>query len=75
MISSSGTSKNIVNAAKHCKSHSINLITFSGFKRDNPLTKYGNINFYVNSENYNFIDMTHHIILLSIVDLFANDIS
>ena len=34
----------------------------------------GNINFHVESEEYNIIEMTHHIILLSIVDIFAKKI-
>ena len=64
LISSSGTSKNIVNAAKYCKKNSIQLITLSGFKKNNPLSKYGNVNFHINSDQYNFIEMSHHIILV-----------
>jgi D-sedoheptulose 7-phosphate isomerase len=74
LISSSGTSKNIVNAAQYCKQKKINLITLSGFKKNNPLSQSGNINFHVESEEYNFIEMTHHIILLSIVDIFTKKI-
>ena len=72
LISSSGTSKNIVNAAKYCQKKKMNLITLSGFNKNNPLSKLGFVNFYINSKNYNFIEMSHHIILLSIVDIFAN---
>ena len=72
LISSSGTSKNIVNAAKYCQKKKMNLITLSGFNKNNPLSKSGLVNFYINSKNYNFIEMSHHIILLSIVDIFAN---
>ena len=71
LISSSGTSKNIVNAAQYCKQKKINLITLSGFKKNNPLYQSGNINFHVESDEFNFIEMIHHIILLSIVDIFA----
>lgn len=74
LISSSGTSKNIVNAAQYCKQKKMNLITLSGFKKNNPLSQSGNINFHVESEEYNFIEMTHHIILLSIVDIFTKKI-
>ena len=74
LISSSGTSKNIVNAAQYCKKNNIDLITLSGFKKNNPLSQSGNINFHVESEDYNFIEMTHHIILVSIVDIFAKKI-
>jgi len=74
LISSSGTSKNIVNAATYCKENNIDFITLSGFSKNNELSKLGNINFFVNSEEYNYIEMTHHIILLSIVDVFAKNI-
>ena len=73
LISSSGTSKNIVNAAKYCKKNSIQLITLSGFKKNNPLSKYGNVNFHINSDQYNFIEMSHHIILVYLVDIFAKN--
>ena len=59
---------NIVNKKK------INLITLSGFKKNNPLSQSGNINLHVESEEYNYIEMTHHIILLSIVDIFTKKI-
>jgi len=72
LISSSGQSKNIINAANYCKNNNINLITLSGFDQDNPLSKLGNVNFHINSDNYNYIEMSHNIILLSIVDIFAN---
>ena len=74
LISSSGTSPNILNAAKYCKDTNIDLITLSGFNRNNELSKLGKVNFHVDSKNYNHIEMTHHIILLSIVDIFAQKI-
>ena len=73
LISSSGTSSNILNAAKYCKDTNIDLITLSGFNKDNELSQLGKVNFHVNSKNYNHIEMTHHIILLSIVDIFTNN--
>jgi len=62
---------NIINAAQHCNDQKIDLITLSGFKDTNPLNQMGKVNFHVNSEDYNFIEMTHHIILVSIVDIFT----
>ena len=69
LISSSGTSKNIVNAAKYAKRKKIKLITFSGIKKNNPIRKIGNINFFVDSKAYNIVENIHQIILLSLVDL------
>ena len=71
LISSSGRSKNIINAAKYCKHKNIDLITLSGFSRNNALTKLGKINFHINSRKYNYIEMVHHIILVSIVDILT----
>lgn len=68
LISSSGESKNIINAAKYCKSKHIKLITFSGFKKNNSLFKLGNINFYVNSNSYNIVELTHLSWLMAAVD-------
>ena len=74
LISSSGTSKNIVNAAQYCKDNKISLITLSGFETDNPLSQLGNVNIHVPSHKYNYIEMAHHIILVSIVDIFAENL-
>ena len=71
LISSSGTSKNIVNAAQYCKDNYIDLITLSGFTKDNPLSTLGNVNFHIESTEYNYIEMSHHIILLALVDIFV----
>ena len=63
--------ENIINAAKYCNKSKLALITLSGFDSNNTLSKLGNINIHVDSDKYNFIEMAHHIILLSIVDIFA----
>ena len=68
LISTSGNSKNMINAAKYCRSNKINLVTFTGFKKDNPLSKMGKINFWVDSKKYNIVEMTHHIWILMAVD-------
>tara|TARA_Y100000766_G_scaffold194810_1_gene167495 strand:- start:328 stop:876 length:549 start_codon:yes stop_codon:yes gene_type:complete len=74
LISSSGNSKNIINAAKYCNENNVPLITFSGFDKENNLAKLGNINIHINSKNYNYIEMSHHIILVSIVDIFKENL-
>ena len=74
LISSSGNSNNIINAAKYCNENSIPLITFSGFDKENNLAKLGDINIHINSNNYNYIEMSHHIILVSIVDIFKENL-
>lgn len=72
LVSSSGKSKNIINAANFANKMKINLITFSGFEKSNPLNKKGKINIWVNSKIYNHVENTHQIQLLSIADYLAN---
>ena len=69
LISSSGKSKNLVNAAKYAKINGINVITFTGFKNDNPLKLTGDINFWLDCKAYNIIEGIHQLWLLSICDL------
>lgn len=69
LISSSGNSKNILNAAKKAKEKNLHITTFSGFSSDNLLRKEGDVNFWVDSEAYNVVEMTHHVWILSICDL------
>lgn len=68
LISSSGKSKNIVNAGKFAKQKKLNIVTLSGFSKNNPLRKIGDINFWINSNKYNIVETVHQTILLSIID-------
>jgi D-sedoheptulose 7-phosphate isomerase len=68
-ISSSGVSENIINAvlaARHVGG--VQIFTFSGFLPKNRLRGCGDINFYVPSDQYGFVELTHQIILHQIVD-------
>lgn len=70
LISSSGESKNMINALKAAKKKKIkNIITFTGNNKNNSLKKGGIINFWVDSKAYNHIENSHQILLLSLVDL------
>ena len=68
IVSASGKSKNLLEAAKICKQKKIFICTLTGFSKSNPLKKMGNINLWVNSKAYNIIENIHQIWLLSIVD-------
>lgn len=74
LISSSGTSKNIVNGANWAKQNGLSVVTLSGFNSDNPLKKIGDINLWVDSKGYNIIEMAHHIWLVAIVDYIVGNI-
>lgn len=58
-ISSSGQSENILNAVKTAKDLKMKVVTFSGFKQDNPLRALGDINFYIESCEYGFVELAH----------------
>jgi D-sedoheptulose 7-phosphate isomerase len=68
-ISSSGNSKNIVNAIETAKSRNANVITFTGFKPDNKAKQLGDVNVYVPSEKYGIVESIHNLILQQLVDM------
>jgi len=68
LISSSGKSQNILNAAEKAKNMGLSVITVSGFSPNNPLRKLGDLNLWVDSSEYNIVEMTHHIWLVAIID-------
>jgi D-sedoheptulose 7-phosphate isomerase len=70
-VSSSGKSMNIINAAKYAKKVGCKIITLTGFSNKNKLKKLGHINLWLDSKNYNFIEMTHQTWLLSVVDFLV----
>ena len=70
LISSSGKSPNMINACKAARNKQMStVITFTGHEKDNPLSKLGDINFWINSKAYNFVENVHQVWLLTIVDL------
>ena len=73
LISASGKSENVVQAAKYSKELDLKTITFSGFETNNPLRGLGDINLWVDSKVYNIVEMTHHIWLLAIVDMIISE--
>ena len=70
VISSSGRSENILNAVKASRNGNFHsVVTLSGFDQDNPLSQLGDINLWLDSKAYNFVENSHQIWLLTIVDL------
>lgn len=67
-ISSSGKSPNIINACKAAQNAGCKIITLSGFKPDNPLRKMGDVNFYVPSDGYGYVEIVHSGICHALVD-------
>ena len=67
-ISSSGNSKNIVNAALAAAKAGCEIVTLSGFAADNALRRLGDVNFFVQSGVYGFVETGHQAILHAILD-------
>ena len=67
-ISSSGKSRNILNATAQAKEKGCFLVTMSGVRPDNPLRKAGNINFYVPSGSYGYVEIIHLAICHCVAD-------
>lgn len=67
-ISSSGNSENILNAVKKAKELKCKVITFSGKSHSNKLRKTGDLNFWVPSENYGHVELTHMALLHAAFD-------
>jgi len=74
LVSSSGKSPNMINAAKQARKMGISLITLTGFEQDNPLSQYGNPSFWVDSRAYNVVENTHQIWLLIVCDLILGKV-
>lgn len=58
-ISSSGKSVNILKGVNAARAGKCSIVTMSGFKKDNPLKKMGDLNFYVPSDSYGFVEIAH----------------
>lgn len=68
-ISSSGKSANILKAVDVAHEADCFVLTLSGFKSNNPLRTFGDINFYVDSAEYGFVEITHLALVHAILDL------
>jgi D-sedoheptulose 7-phosphate isomerase len=67
-ISSSGQSANIRNAAAEMRKLGGQVVTLSGFKRDNPLRALGDVNFWLDSTDYGMVEIGHQFLLHNIAD-------
>ncbi len=68
-ISSSGRSQNILNGVAAAWKRKCRVVTLSGFAADNPLRVLGDLNFYVPSSEYGFVELTHLALCHALLDL------
>jgi len=69
LISTSGQSPSVVNAAHAARKMGLTVVTFTGRSADNPLRLMGDINFWAPSDAYNVCENLHSIWLTATVDL------
>jgi D-sedoheptulose 7-phosphate isomerase len=70
-ISSSGQSDNILHAVEAARARRMTVVTFSGFNPDNPLRSLGDVNFYVDSDQYGFVELAHLTLIHAILDVYV----
>jgi len=67
-ISSSGKSENIIKGVSAAKKKKVKVITLSGFTKNNPLRKMGEVNFYVPASEYGYVEIVHLCLCHCLVD-------
>jgi D-sedoheptulose 7-phosphate isomerase len=68
-ISSSGRSPNILHGVEAARSLGCGVITFSGFTDGNELRRSGDVNFYLRSSAYGFVEIGHLALCHAMLDL------
>ncbi|MFC1909231.1 SIS domain-containing protein [Chloroflexota bacterium] len=71
VISSSGQSVNILRAAQAAAARECQVITLSGFSADNPLRCLGDLNFFVSSPEYGYVESAHSVLTHLLTDYTA----
>jgi len=62
-ISSSGGSANIVRALERARKMQLRIVTVSGKAADNPSRSFGDVNVYMPSARYGWVESGHHVVL------------
>ena len=70
-ISSSGKSQNIIHAVDEAMARGLWCVTMSGFKPDNPLSRKGHVNFFINSGAYGMVELAHAVLCHYVSDILA----
>lgn len=71
LISVSGTSPNIVNAAAYARQRGLKIVTFTGKRADNPLRAQGDVNFWFDSSAYNVVEAVHMLWMTTVIDMIV----
>ena len=71
LISSSGRSPNVLNAANLAKHKSLPVVTFTAFDPRNPLRTLGQVNFWADSHHYSIAEGLHSAWTFCVADLLV----
>lgn len=71
LISTSGESENLLRAADYVREASLEAISFSSFRQDNPLNRLGFLSFWIPSTSTCVSQSLHSALLLSVCDSLA----
>lgn len=69
LISASGASPSVVNAARLARGRGLRVVAFTGRAADNPLRALADIGFWAPSHAYNVVENLHSIWLTATIDL------
>lgn len=69
LISVSGRSPSVVNAARYARERSVPVVAFTGSAPDNPLRALADIDFWIESRAYNVVECVHMIWLTTVIDM------
>ena len=72
-ISSSGRSQNILNAVTAAHAMGLEVVTVSGFDKDNPLRSMGIVNHWIDSHSYGIVELTSEAILHSMIGVMCDN--
>lgn len=71
-ISSSGNSPNIIRAIEVARDLQMRVVTLSGKGSDNRSRALGDVNFYVPSPRYGWVESAHHVVMHYWLDQYLN---
>lgn len=68
LISVSGTSPSVVNAAKYAKERGLTVVSFTGRSATNPLKMLSDVAFWADSDAYNVVENLHGMWITATID-------
>ena len=70
LVSSSGGSPNMLRAAEAARTKGMWVVTLTGLEQDNPLSRLGDLNFFVDARTYGIVECAHQVLLHMWLDQF-----